>query len=678
MHESDERYPPPLCHPGTREVVVIRIVGWYLDSDKGEKRIMWVQAPAGYGKTAVAGTVTEKLRAMREELGFSPVGATFFFWRTSPERNSPSRFIITLAYQLAQSIPELRPRIETVVKSEPGIVKMALEIQLVKLIVQPFKCIPDFNAMPNRLAIVDGIDECINSDRESRMEKQYAEQQEIVQIRVLDLIHYLQSHHLPLSFLILSRQEAWIKRHLESSHFREMVEPLDLQEVGNHMADVKRYVRVELSRIARSYGLEGIDEEWPEEDWLVSQSDGHILYAATVIRHIDDPYGDPRQLLKDIVKDSAELPAFSHSAPLSSLYELYRQIMRSCPERNRALMLEVLEDVIAFRIRKIVRRLPCGKALDLLDRLSRRSHGSGIKALRPLHAVLRIGNMNEPMYNLFIHSSFTEFLSAPFISMEFSVDLNRGEERLLSNIINCMTSITMNAISEQLEEHILFALNNWCPLWSRLSLGLFRKSRAAHIRMIKKMLALDLPACLIQSYLGIDDSQKRNRYQSPVWRLFSSSEPSNFLVEPMQLNECDSIMIHTTTSHTKSSLEAAFISLLRATDLPAGSPRAVWLIACDCVDYLKEVVSRVDWRENKLVQELRSPGPKGIDLFMEIFQQYAPRDLRRYIYRSMVRDRNPILEREDHPFQDLLEIDGNETGSDAGIDPKSLSLLIGL
>ncbi|KAJ2925166.1 hypothetical protein H1R20_g11932, partial [Candolleomyces eurysporus] len=677
MHESDERYPPPLCHPGTREVVVTRIVGWYLDNNRGKKHIMWVQAPAGYGKTAVAGTVTEKLKAMKNELGFNPVGAAFFFWRTSPERNSPSRFIITLAYQLAESIPELRPRIEAVVKSKPGIVKMALEIQLVELIVQSFKCLPDFNAMPNRVIIVDGIDECINSDRESRVQKQYAELQEIVQIRVLNLIHCLQSHHLPLSFLILSRPEAWIKRHLESSHFREIVEPLDLREVGDHMSDVKRYVRVELSRIAASHGLEGVEEEWPEEAWLVSESDGHILYAATVIRHIDDPYGDPRQLLKDIVNNSAKSSPVSHSTPLLSLHELYRQIMRSCPERNRTLMLEVLEDAIAFRIRNIVRRLPCGKVLELLDRLSSRSLGSGIKALRPLHAVLRIGSMNEPMYSLFFHSSFTEFLSTPPISMEFSVDLNRGQERLLSNMLNCMTSITMNTISEQLEEHILFSLNNWCPLWSRLSLGLFQISRAAHICMIEKMLALDLSACLIRSYLSIDDSQKRNRYHSPVWRLFSSPEPSNFLIQPMQFTECGSI-IHTATSHTKSSVEAAFISLLQSTELPDGSPRAVWLIACDCVDYLKEVVSRADWKENKLVQELRSPGPRGIALFMEIFQQYAPRDLRGYIYKSMLHDRNPILEREDHPFQDLPEVDVGETGSDTGIDSKSQSLLAGL
>ncbi|RXW17871.1 hypothetical protein EST38_g7976 [Candolleomyces aberdarensis] len=178
MHDSDERFPPPLCHPGTREVVVRRIIGWYLDESRRKKPIMWVYAPAGYGKTAVAGTVSEKLEALTVELGFCPVGATFFFWRTSQERNSPARFIITLAYQLVRSIPELQYPIDEVINADPMVLKKALEVQLRKLIVEPLRSLSNLDDIPNRLIIVDGIDECINSDRESRLEKKSAEDRE--------------------------------------------------------------------------------------------------------------------------------------------------------------------------------------------------------------------------------------------------------------------------------------------------------------------------------------------------------------------------------------------------------------------------------------------------------------------------------------------------------------------
>ena len=119
---------------------------------------MWVYAPAGYGKTTIAGTISEKLEEKSAELDFCPIGATFFFWRTSPERNSPARFIITLTYQLFISIPELAPHIENAVKRNPMILKKALEVQLKKLIVEPFKALGQYaEEMPNRLIIVDGL-----------------------------------------------------------------------------------------------------------------------------------------------------------------------------------------------------------------------------------------------------------------------------------------------------------------------------------------------------------------------------------------------------------------------------------------------------------------------------------------------------------------------------------------
>jgi hypothetical protein len=196
---------------------------------------MWAHAPAGYGKTAVAGTVADKLELEPPEgyqLDFNPVGGTFFFWRTYTERNNPTRFVITLVYQLALSIPGLTSKIGEVVDQNPMILRKSLELQLTKLIVEPFKALGSIEEIPNRLVIVDGLDECINSDQESRVEKKYAEDQEKVQIRILDLIYTLQTHKLPLSFLVLSRPEPWIKRHFESRPLRDITEVLDLYEVG--------------------------------------------------------------------------------------------------------------------------------------------------------------------------------------------------------------------------------------------------------------------------------------------------------------------------------------------------------------------------------------------------------------------------------------------------------------
>ncbi|RXW17754.1 hypothetical protein EST38_g8106 [Candolleomyces aberdarensis] len=673
VHESEERYPPPLCYPGTRDVVVRRVIGWYLDKD-GRKKIMWVHAPLGYGKTAVAGTVKEKLDAV--QLGFdSPVGATFFFWRSSPERNSPARFIITLAYQLARSIPELRPIIDAAIKSQPDVVKMALEIQLLKLIVEPFKSFENLATMPNRLVIVDGIDECINSDRESLVKKKYAEDQEVVQIRVLDLIHRLQSHHLPLSFLILSRPEAWIKRHLESRPLRDVVEPVDLYKVGDHMSDVKRFVRAELSRIAESFGLEGADEEWPEEEALVRKSEGHMVYAATVIRHIDDEYSDPRQLLKDIIENApAHRPDIPHSTPFSYLYELYRQIMRSCPERNRSLMMEVLGEVmITNSIHLHFENYAHNAALGVLDRLSRRPPHCGVKALRPLHAVLWVGRGYEdsPIFELFIHSSFREFLESSHLSFEFAADTSKAKARLLSTMLDRMTSITTDTIGSKLEDNgVLLALESWCSLWG-LGKKTLLKSKTTYSDLMNKVIALDLTACIIQTYCSLRPEAFSD--YSPVEKLF---DPSKFFIESMESDGCaDTLSIaHKVTSHAQSSLDSAITFMLQATTPLALSKDAVGILAWDCARYLHDVATEPDWREHKVVRALVIPGPNGIDLCKEIIYQLyemldhwtrpAKYNLLKHIYKAMVREKNPILDSEDNPFLEDDDIDEPESESD--------------
>ncbi|KAJ2923813.1 hypothetical protein H1R20_g13286, partial [Candolleomyces eurysporus] len=673
VHESNERYPPPLCCPGTRDVVVSRVIGWYLDKN-GQKKIMWVHAPLGYGKTAVAGTVKEKLDAM--ELDFdNPVGATFFFWRSSPERNSPARFIITLAYQLARSIPELCHHIDSVIKSKPGVVKMGLENQLIELIVKPFKCLSNLDTMPSRLVIVDGIDECINSDRESLVEKKYAEDQEVVQIRVLDLIYRLQSHHLPLSFFILSRPEAWIKRHLDSRPFRDVVEALDLYEVGDHMNDVKRFVREELSRIAESFGLEGADEEWPEEEALVQKSEGHMVYAATVIRHIDDEYGDPRQLLKDIVESSpADRPDISHSTPFYSLYELYRQIMRSCPERNRSLMMEVLGNMKASKGLRF-EKSEHNAALGDLDRLSRRPPGCGVKALRPLHAVLRVGRGNErvDIDELFIHSSFKEFLETPHLSFEFAVDANNEQARLLSTMLDRMTSITTDTIGSEVEYAVVFALHNWCYYWFK-GRGTFLRSKTIYLCLMNKVIALDLAACIIQTHCSLHPGLYYNR--QPLFWLFDARKPSEFFVEGIKLDGCADVssIAHKVTSHAQSCLDSAFTFMLQVTTPLSLSKIATSFLASDYPDYLHEVTSQPDWREHKLVQALATPGPNGIDLWKKVINHlYAGFDysvhatkhnLLKHIYKVMVREKNPILESKDNRFRRDYQIDEPESESD--------------
>ncbi|RXW22719.1 hypothetical protein EST38_g3144 [Candolleomyces aberdarensis] len=558
MHDSEERYPSPLCHPGTGEAVVGRIEAWYGFEIPPEKKIMWVHAPAGYGKTAVAGTVSKKLGS-RTDLDFNPVGATFFFWRTSPERNNPARFIITLAYQFAMSIPDLAPHVESAVKRNPMVLNKTLEAQLMKLIVEPFKALGELDSMPHRLVIVDGLDECINSDQESRVEKHYAEDQEHVQTRVLNLIRILQSYDLPLCFLILSRPEPWINQHIEAYEFQTVTEILDLYEVGDHMKDVEKFVRDELARIAGSLASNpGDDEQWPGKELvqkLLWRTGGHMLYAATVIRHIDVPYDDPPQRLKNLLDDRLHSnPDLAHSSSFSCLFELYRQIIRSCPPANRALMGEVLEEIMVFHDRLV----PYDNCiLNVLDRISGRVAGRGITALRPLHAVMRLATHEGPCprsfrIRFFYHSSFPEFLkNYPQTGLDVTVDVQKGIGRLLAGSLETLSPVTLTT---QVDEVTRFALSHWTSLWRRWK----PSTEAEYSCQLKAMLTIDLTACFVKEITGEALVPQTSAIVDSTSDLY---DPKNKLFGDIS-SPIFSPFFEDAVSHLRLSVERAFLHVL--------------------------------------------------------------------------------------------------------------------
>ncbi|RXW19293.1 hypothetical protein EST38_g6569 [Candolleomyces aberdarensis] len=559
MHDSEERYPPPLCHEGTREVVISQIEGWHGFEIPPEKKIMWVHGPAGYGKTAVAGTVSKNMESCTD-LDFNPVGATFFFWRTSPERNSPARFIITLAYQFTMSIPELAPHIEAAVKRNPMVLNKALEVQLMKLIVEPFKSLGERDDITHRLVIIDGLDECINSDQESRVEKQYAEDQERVQVRVLDLIRTLHSHNLPLCFLILSRPEPWIKQHIGSKSFQSITETLDLYQVGDHLKDVEKFVRDELARIAERFEPQpGDNEEWPGEETVkvfLRRAGGHMLYAATVIRHIDDPYGDPRQRLQDILNGEFNSTRDqTHSTPFSSLHELYRQILRSCPQANRPTMVGVLEELLAtrgiFNLRSEVQA-----SFNVLDRLSGRAPGRGTKALRPLHAVIRLsGNEHRSPSDspFFYHSSFAEFLGGQSqLLPDITISIQKGVSRVLSGCLKALSAVTTDG--QVCEEHVQFSLDYWSFLWRRWD-PIADADPSSHF---KALLAADLTACFVQNVMD-----HRTKLDGGMrFCLHDLYHPNRNLIVGARPFPVCAPLVEDSLSHLRSSVEACFRHVL--------------------------------------------------------------------------------------------------------------------
>ncbi|KIL59881.1 hypothetical protein M378DRAFT_966347 [Amanita muscaria Koide BX008] len=171
----------------------MRFQGW-IDDITSPERIFWLNGSSGSGKSAIARTIADSN-------GKDKVVAAFFFCRSDPERNNGNRLFITLAWQLALSIPFLKSHIIQSLNRDPGLPWKSVETQFKELIAQPFQEIvidaASKERLPSLVVIIDGIDEC--SD-------------EKLQRRILGIIGDAASNvHVPLRFLISSRLEAHIK-----------------------------------------------------------------------------------------------------------------------------------------------------------------------------------------------------------------------------------------------------------------------------------------------------------------------------------------------------------------------------------------------------------------------------------------------------------------------------------
>jgi hypothetical protein len=99
--DSKQRYPAPQCFPGTQGNVLEDIRTWFSRTPT-DQPILWLYGPTGMGKTTIAQTVAEEVEALAKLV------ATFFFSRSSPDRNDASKFVATIALQMALKIPHIR------------------------------------------------------------------------------------------------------------------------------------------------------------------------------------------------------------------------------------------------------------------------------------------------------------------------------------------------------------------------------------------------------------------------------------------------------------------------------------------------------------------------------------------------------------------------------------------
>ena len=277
--------------------------------------VFWLFGSAGTGKTAIGQSIAEMCKEAQ------CLAAAFFFFRTSPERNTHKRLIATIAYQISSSIPELRPLIAKAVEDDHPVMTKDMRAQISQLIVEPLLQVIGHSPPTSRLlVIVDGLDECID-------EKE--------QCTVLNAISEAVTKHIPLCFLVTSRPEHQIRTRFKKNDLIAITKQLDLDEI-DATTDIQAFLHSEFSRIKCEYSIPD-DPLWPAQgvvESLADRASGQFIYAATVVKFVDDRRARPHKRLNMILGSS---PPGSLS-PFAEIDALYTQILSNVPDVQLALL----------------------------------------------------------------------------------------------------------------------------------------------------------------------------------------------------------------------------------------------------------------------------------------------------------------------------------------------------
>lgn len=369
FHDSKARFPPPRCYPETRVEVLKTVTDW-IDDSNPPKRIFWLSGPVGVGKTAITQTIAERCKDTQ-------LAASFFFQRNTSDRGVADRLFLTLAWQLAMSIPEMRPCLESTLNTERLIHAKSIDVQFTLLFEKTFEKLlrdkPDLHPQKS-LVIIDAVDECAG-DLDQRM--------------ILALIGAFMSKGLPLRFLISSRPEPHIEETFDMSIMKRVTRALVLDKNFAPNGDIRRYLEGEFDRIFTERRIPPPSSITDAINGLVLKSSGQFIYPSTIVKFVDDKDHNPEEQLNIILGTRR-----STSSPYTQLDQLYIQILA----QHQDIWLLKLIFMLILAFGQISLEFPCWVLRIKKEDLKLK--------LRRMHSILHISDSGIKPY----HLSLLDFL----------------------------------------------------------------------------------------------------------------------------------------------------------------------------------------------------------------------------------------------------------------------------
>jgi hypothetical protein len=376
------------CLEETRVALLTDLDSWLIESDGPQ--FFWLNGLAGTGKSTVARSFCERT-AKLEKVYL----ASFFISRlAAADRRDAISIFHTLVYQFAVGNAAMRRTVCDALRADPSILKKGLGLQISKLFSPLLLLIPSSTRV---VIVIDALDEC-DKDDDGR------EAGELIPL-LMSCLRSASQHR----FLITSRDEVSIRK-----MFKEVTggaseqRALRLHDIDKSVveSDIRLYFRHHLRRIAsRDMDLDA--DEWPGVSAfteLLARTGVLFVYAATVVRFLDEPKVDPRIRLQRVLDGDRDSAAKTYRM----LDFLYTNVLNTAASSTDHI--GNLEDDLVQQVRSLVGTIVCLQQTlpsnDIVALMGLNKYDTR-QSLAQLSAVLTCED-DEPVR--IFHPSFPDFL----------------------------------------------------------------------------------------------------------------------------------------------------------------------------------------------------------------------------------------------------------------------------
>lgn len=402
------------CLPGTRTDLLRDIYNW-VDGESPQS-IFWLSGMAGTGKSAIAQTVAATYSA-KEALG-----ASFFFSRGGGDVGHAEKFVTSVAFQLANTVPALKLKICDAISKRSDIATQSLRDQWHDLVLDPLSNLDGKDCQSRYVLVIDALDEC-----EDQQDIQIILQL-LAEVRLLKIVQ--------LRVFLTSRPEVQIRYDFKQIH-KDEHQDFVLHEIEQSIVDhdISVFLREKLGLIRRKYQLHA---DWPEEraiTVLVQNSHGLFIWAATACRFIEQGGELAERRLSLLIR-----PANSALEPERKLDEIYTTVLTNSIQGEydgeetrelRKLFRQVVGPIIISQEPLSVSSLAklLGKDVETLKR-----------TLSNLHSVLHVPESELSIVRL-LHPSFRDFLldQGRCLDPQFCIDEKLVHREMYTNCLQVMS-----------------------------------------------------------------------------------------------------------------------------------------------------------------------------------------------------------------------------------------------